>query len=376
MKTVLLAVSGLSPQVLTETLYALHGQGVQVDEIRVITTRPGRDAIHASLLSRPDGHFHRYLEEYGHAPDAVSFPPENIRVVIDEGGAPLDDILDEEDNLALMNACLEEVFHLTARPDTTLIFSIAGGRKTMSACLLSAAVLYARPGDRVCHVLVSPEFENHRDFFYPPRVSVPLTLRDDAGTPFIKETRFARVHLVEVPFVSVRGLLAPEQLREPLGPAAVMDLLLHRRGPSHLVCDLAAGTLTWRGVTRAMTPARLALYALFLLRKRNLDCSKPTCRGCSDCYLEFGDIASRQDELSSLYSRVTAGARDTAAMSDTGILGLNAENFRSYKAKIRRDIQEAFGPDGERKLMIEGRGKRPDTRYGIPLDRDRIRVTL
>ncbi|NLV24760.1 MAG: TIGR02584 family CRISPR-associated protein, partial [Deltaproteobacteria bacterium] len=41
MKTVLLAVCGLSPQVITETLYALHQQGRQVDAVRVLTTRQG-----------------------------------------------------------------------------------------------------------------------------------------------------------------------------------------------------------------------------------------------------------------------------------------------------------------------------------------------
>ena len=38
MKTVMLAVTGLSPQVITETLYALHQSSRHVDAIHVITT--------------------------------------------------------------------------------------------------------------------------------------------------------------------------------------------------------------------------------------------------------------------------------------------------------------------------------------------------
>ncbi len=38
MKNTLLAVTGLSPQVITETLYALHQNNRKVDGIHVITT--------------------------------------------------------------------------------------------------------------------------------------------------------------------------------------------------------------------------------------------------------------------------------------------------------------------------------------------------
>ncbi|RKX57645.1 MAG: TIGR02584 family CRISPR-associated protein, partial [Thermodesulfobacteriota bacterium] len=42
---------------------------------------------------------------------------------------------------------------LTASKDTAVYFLIAGGRKTMSACLAVAAQFYGRPQDRVYHVL-------------------------------------------------------------------------------------------------------------------------------------------------------------------------------------------------------------------------------
>ena len=45
MKNILLAVTGLSPQVITETLYALHQSGRYVDAIHVITTLDGKKKI-------------------------------------------------------------------------------------------------------------------------------------------------------------------------------------------------------------------------------------------------------------------------------------------------------------------------------------------
>lgn len=61
-------------------------------------------------------------------------------------------------------------------------------------------------------------------------------------------------------------------------------------------------------------------------------------------------------------------------MSDRGIINLNAENFNSYKAKIRKDIEREFGPYVIHELAIESVGKKPDTKYGINIDRDKIRV--
>lgn len=47
MKNILLAVCGLTPQVITETLYALHQDQRKVDAIHVITTRNGKEKIYA-----------------------------------------------------------------------------------------------------------------------------------------------------------------------------------------------------------------------------------------------------------------------------------------------------------------------------------------
>ena len=50
MKNILLAVCGLSPQVITETLFALHQTGRTVDAIHIITTQLGKERILDTLL--------------------------------------------------------------------------------------------------------------------------------------------------------------------------------------------------------------------------------------------------------------------------------------------------------------------------------------
>jgi hypothetical protein len=42
---------------------------------------------------------------------------------------------------------------------------------------------------------------------------------DNNGQPFFKETRYAEVNLIHIPFVSIREQLSPDLLKEPKDPA-------------------------------------------------------------------------------------------------------------------------------------------------------------
>lgn len=372
MKTILLAVAGLSPQVLTETLYALYQQGRPVDEIHVITTHSGKERIYATLLAPTDGMFRRYLRDYGIPAESVAFDFDHIHVVRDENGIELDDILDEDDNVLLMRTCAELAFRFTADPGSAVYFSIAGGRKTMSACLMAAAQFYGRPQDRICHVLVTPEFESNRDFFYPPPVSMHIELRDKDGKPYIRETRYAEVNLVFIPFVSLRDRLSEDQLRSPKDPAQLM-LSLIREQPPMLEVDLASGCLRYKGRELDVHPAHLALYAFFALEKKACARELKTCRGCAECYLPLTDVLARAGEIAALYTRL-ARTRELESMSDKGIVNLDAPNFNSYKSKLKAAIERAYGLRESRGLIIESKGKKPDTTFGIRLGRESIRV--
>lgn len=372
MKNILLAVVGLSPQVITETLFALHQQKRKVDAIHVITTRQGKEKINAHLLPPSDGRYYQYLKEYDIDPESINFGFDNVHTIKDGNGMEIDDISDEEENECLLRKCLELTFRFTKDSSTTIFFSVAGGRKTMTSYLTLAAQLYGRPQDRVYHVLVSPEFESNRGFYYPPKKSVPIELRDKNGEHYIKETRYAKINLVPVPFISIRDQLSDDMLDEPKDPATLM-LSLVKEQPYHLTIDLPAGKVAFKNLEFDMMPARLALYALFVLQKK--DCKKDlnTCRYCTECYIDINQLYDRQSRITELYKKIS-GSREIAEMSDSGILNLNTENFNSYKAKIRKDIETGFGLHALSDLAIESIGKRPDTRYGLKIDRNRIRI--
>lgn len=77
MKRVLLAVCGLTPQIITETLYALHCEGRLPQRVVVLTTRAGRELCLNTLFGGP-GMLHRFFNDYGIAPSACRFGREDI----------------------------------------------------------------------------------------------------------------------------------------------------------------------------------------------------------------------------------------------------------------------------------------------------------
>ena len=97
-RRILLAVTGLSPQVVTETLYALaanrHDPWVPT-EVHLITTREGAERVRHALLNPEHGHFHRLCREYDLP--TIHFGMESVCVIRDDMDGLLD-IRSEADN--------------------------------------------------------------------------------------------------------------------------------------------------------------------------------------------------------------------------------------------------------------------------------------
>ncbi len=374
MKRILLAVSGLNPQVITEALYCLWQDRRCVDSIHIITTRVGKELLLARLFSGGTGKLYRFFEEYGIDTESVDVNPGNIHTVTDENGVEIDDIVTQEDNERLLLLCLEQTFKLTRHgDDTSVYFLVAGGRKTMTSCLTLAAQLYGRQQDRIYHVLVSPEFESSREFWYPPKESVQIELRDKNGECYFKQTHYARLQLVPIPFVSVRSRLSETLLAKPHAPGTLLTSLVKDQDRM-LEISLQDATVTFGDVQMDMHPARLALFAFFCdIKKQCSVPDKPNCRSCTTCFISVDEVFRRQERITSFYRQIIDRGGSLAEMSDTGIACLSAENFNSYKSKIKRDLLACFGAMAS-DLQITSVGRKPDTRYGIMLERRRITI--
>ncbi len=212
-RRILLAVTGLTPQVVTETLYALACRAESPwipHEIHLITTATGAENARLNLLLPETGWFHRLISDYGLP--AIVFPVAHIHILRNSLGAPLDDIRTPEQNTLAADFITETLRRLTEDPATELHISIAGGRKTMGYYLGYALSLYGRPQDRLSHVLVSDPFETNREFYYPTPYDHPIHSRR-GDKEITVDARNAKVDLADIPFVRLRDGL-PERLRQ------------------------------------------------------------------------------------------------------------------------------------------------------------------
>jgi CRISPR-associated protein Csx14 len=369
LRPTLLAVCGLSPQVITETVFALAKQHRLPSRIRILTTRSGRQVCVSELFDGGCGAWYRMLEDLQISAGNIDFSPDAVQLVKTTDGRPIDDIDDEADNEAFVNACLRLAWHYSREAKGSVYYSIAGGRKTMGAALAFAAQAYGRSQDRIFHVLVSSEFESNRDFYYPPKEPQEIELRDAKGDPVRKSTRYARIELVALPFFSFRDRLGEEILDQPRDPATLISSLV-REDPEQLVVDLMQRKLVWKGRECDLRPSQLALYALFVEIRKEADCASD-CPGCADCWPTAAELLARQHRLSSLYRSIDP-RREPAEMSDSGIFNLTLDNFQSYLSKIRKKLELGFGAIEAPKLLIYSRGKRPTTGYGLKLNKDQI----
>lgn len=235
---ILLCVTGLTPQVVTETLYVLAHEGEHAlpDRIEIITTTEGRRRLALTLLSGNGGHGYiaRLCADYGIDRNRIQFDDQDIHIIHDADGRPLMDIVTEADNAAAADLIHDRIRRLTRESDHVHV-SLAGGRKTMGFFAGYSLSLYGRAGDRLSHVLVNPPFESHPDFFYPP--PKPVTLRLASRNDVIS-TRDADVRLADIPFVRLRDELGQSLPYEDLPYSEAVERAQAMLRPPELLLDL------------------------------------------------------------------------------------------------------------------------------------------
>lgn len=363
---VLVAVTGLSPQIVTETLYAL---AVDPDppqplftptQIRLVTTEEGARRAKCELLDRDHGRFHRLRSDH-RLPD-IEFGAEHIVVVEDRTGRPLGDIRSREDNRCAADTITAVIRELSRDDDSALHVSIAGGRKTMGFYLGYALSLYGRAQDRLSHVLVNAPFEAHPDFFYPPLTSHLIQDRDGGW----HDARDARVTLADIPFVRLREALGRDLLAGSASFSAVVEAAQRAAPPVRLVLDPENCSVTAGGETLDLAPAKFALY--WLLARRALR-GRPAAHWSEDDFMtQLVDCYGRlemtgQGEYDRIETAYESGPGDTIV--------------KPAKAHINRTLRQRLGERRAAPYLIASLGTIPTTRrkrFGLRLPPSAIRI--
>lgn len=359
-RRILLCATGLSPQIVTETLYALAhaAQPFLPTEIHLITTVEGARLARTALLHPDGGQFHALLVDHPEL-GAPAFPEENIHLIAKADGIPLADIRTPEENACAADAITAVMATLTRDENAALHVSIAGGRKTMGFYLGYAFSLYARPQDRLSHVLVSPPFESHPEFFFPPAYPRRLVTRDGHHI----DTAEARVTLAEIPVVLLRHGL-PEGLRSGrAGYVETVSALNASFGPPRLEIDLSAKQVRCAGQPIRLKPSTLAWLVFWAQSALN---GRPM--------RHWRDIMP--EEYLRPYARVVGPDAEAFEKAQKRLKdGMEKEFFEQNNSKLEAALKAALGPAAAPYLLARA-GRKPHTLRGLVLPIDAIRLDL
>jgi len=385
-KHILLCVAGMTPQIITETLYALtQMQGERVDEIRVITTLGGRSRILESLLNPQTGKFFEFCRDYQINPASIKFDETTIALLRTADGCMLEDIRSGKDNKQAANQICEIVQELTKNPHTRLHASVAGGRKTMGIYLTAAMQLFGRTQDRLSHVLVSEEFETHRDFFYKPPIPRDLEIRDREGNEIKTiSTAQAEIYLADIPFIRLRGVIS-EWLR--ISGYSYSDFVLRAQedldllDSSHeLRLNIKDRTVVVASRSARLTERELFFYLFFAFMRKQK-------RG-EDGFISLDEIDC--EDLDTVFRQYTLARGTERGLDDyewvprfafistlaKQVASSNPKDNEDYKkslgeaiSKINRKLEDAGLPN---RYIIDNRGERGAKRYGLNVPPERI----
>jgi len=372
-KEVLIFVAGATPQIITETIYALihQNQPVYPDEIHIITTKHGKNLIKENLIDR--GIFIEFCREFKLREDILN--ENSIVVVKDHEGNPLEDIRERQDNESLGNFVMNFIRDMASADKARLHCSLAGGRKTMSFYIGSALQLFGRPWDKLYHVLVTPEFESNPNFYYKPKNEKVL----------IKEgkelyTKDAEISLAELPFIRLRDKIPHDgkSFRE-LVQQGQKEIDIATIQPV-LNVNLKERTVYIGEIPIDMVPIQLMIYTNYL-RQKIEHCKYPEklyCLDCTDCFLPIVDLLSRSalEKMSRDYRMIYSiqpGRADD--LLDKCKEGLRMEILRSNISKINRTIKEQLMNDTLLPYYIITAIKQyAGSRYGVRVEKGKIRI--
>ncbi len=259
MKEILISVMGTSPQVLTETLYALFTQGKTFpEEIYVITSENAKQKLVKHLID--DQQLNKLFAEYNMP--HIEFDQRHILLMKDGSGEPIFNGKREEDQNYIADSIMKIIASFTQQQDTRIHASIAGGRKSMSFYMGNAMSLLGREQDMLSHVFISEEFEFCDQFFYPTKQDNYIEIKKDNHTLNLN-TRDAEVTLAEIPFVRMRHLIDGNLLQDidqtSFSKTVASINALHQKGIT-LTMNGKAKTLSVNGVDIKLTPKEYSYY--------------------------------------------------------------------------------------------------------------------
>lgn len=361
MRNILIITVGATPQIVTETIYALlTGANPFIPkEIHLVTT------TRAAKVFEPFTRAGNKVEElYAYLGRAGDYVTPSLVPVEDKAGARVRDVRTEAEAVAFGNTATRLISKLADDPRNRIHVSLAGGRKTMGWYAGAALSLFGRDHDQLSHVLVEhkpsdpgapdePEaLEGCEDFWWPtPHEDAWVThryLTDKDGRPKRYNARDGRIDLALIPFVRLRAILSETAFpRGEIDYDAVVVAVSDSLGAYRLRLVIDERAVIAGRHRFQLGHRHFALYALLAKARKN---RRPpsAATGLDPSYYsgwlsfhDFGDKSSHY--LRDFYDYLAASHRggDTAeerlakAVADLrGDYNKFLQKFRTYKSEI------------------------------------------
>ena len=364
-RRILLAVTGNSPQIVTETLYALAVEQAPTfipTEIHVISTSIGLDAVRDSLLAPQTGHFHRLLAEYD-LPASIRFDESTLHVIVDGAGQPLPDINSLADNRAAADQILDLVRQLASDENCAIHASIAGGRKTMGFFMGYAMSLLGRDQDALSHVLVTEPFEKCPGFYYPPRQSRDFETHSGQSVSSAQ----AKVMLAEIPFLRMAESITLQKIKSGDSYSQAVQRLQDDINPPRLELDLDARKAYAHRRPVHMSDSNLALLTLFAVRNK-LERKAFQLSGN-----EFEFVAQMLEVVKAMDIGLVDSWTELALKNESEEVRRAIETrFRSTCTRVKDDLETGLGELATKYRITKDRSR--GSPYVLPLDANQIQI--
>ncbi len=355
----LLCVTGLTPQVVTETLFALYQAGESMPVgIDILTTAEGAERARLMLLK--DQWLQRFYQDY-----QLTMPTAdkiNIHKLTDDKGEPLQDIRSQQNNQAMADGITEIIRQRTLNPDQALIVSIAGGRKTMGFYAGYALSLYGRPQDKLTHVLVSADYESHPQFYYPTPHSQVIYANDPTRKPL--DAQNAQVTIADIPFLRLRHGLDEELLNGQSSFSESINRAQTSFAPPLLHISLSASLLTVQHRSITLKPTDMAFMQWLIEQQFN---EKKALR----CPPEGAPNEAYARQYLSVYQRIYGELSVSERTQDALTKGMEKSFFEQHKSAVNAAIKKTLSIHAA-PYLIHSRGRRPKTEFILKLEMHQI----
>lgn len=361
-QNVLFLVTGMTPAIITETIWALACDPTLdedsrwiPDRVEVLSTEHGLNQIRSRLIEKKA--IEQMKQDFPQLANMV-FDDSCMQSIKDEKNltTALIDLKTPEDNEFAANQINERIRQLTQDENTCLHVSIAGGRKTMGFYAGYALSLHGRAQDRMSHVLVDDKFENIQDFLYPTPQTSYVTDRDGR----VWDANKAQVWLAEIPFVRMKDAINEKhQLKTNDSFSEVISKIKNSFSPTHLVIDLDKSIAVFNSTEVKLPPREFAFLHWFADLRANKQPGLIAPRVKNTDKKVAPEDADYVAELTQQFAKYYSEQKS----ADLSEISVDKTFFNSTASHLRARLNEALGLETCAKFPITNHNKRGQPFY-------------